>query len=450
MPTRMLKRKSAQGINCVAPGCRSKIGGSTLIHFFKFPADPERFKLWCTNAKRHDLALLDPEVVRERYKVCSLHFEQDTLAPGRNDKLVNDAVPTIFNDNDSDGVYPCEHCNLTFTCKPMQKTHEKYCRARCKPKPLDWIMCAPPIQPAEQPPQNHETKAPPQEPPLLHPALLGLMKNTQLSLEIRSSVVVEPKKSPSEAGDTQQSAGKPQSPVLEMIPKTGAEKPKNYCCPLCNYATRNKTSYNKHLLVHSGTKPFKCDFCEYSCVQKGNLLRHQKIHTGVKPFECAICGYKCSENGHMKTHMMIHQGIKPFSCNLCDYSCTLAGNLKRHVRSHTGEKKYECEICGYRCREACNLRDHIMVHSGEKPHQCGECGYRCTQASNLKTHMRIHTGFKPYVCSECGYKTTRAGNLKDHMKTHTGERPFSCPICDYKAAQSCHLKNHMKTHVNPV
>lgn len=43
------------------------------------------------------------------------------------------------------------------------------------------------------------------------------------------------------------------------------ETEKKYKCNQCEFATRIPGHLKRHLLVHSGGKPFQCPHCEYSC-----------------------------------------------------------------------------------------------------------------------------------------------------------------------------------------
>ncbi len=53
--------------------------------------------------------------------------------------------------------------------------------------------------------------------------------------------------------------------------------------------------------------------------------------------------HACSVLSYRDKHMMIHTGSRPFVCMVCNKSFTMSNNLKRHQLQHTGEKPYHCD-----------------------------------------------------------------------------------------------------------
>ncbi|NXG50756.1 ZN740 protein, partial [Psilopogon haemacephalus] len=65
--------------------------------------------------------------------------------------------------------------------------------------------------------------------------------------------------------------------------------PKNFICEHCFGAFRSSYHLKRHILIHTGEKPFECDVCDMRFIQKYHLERHKRVHSGEKPYQCERC-----------------------------------------------------------------------------------------------------------------------------------------------------------------
>ncbi|KAK7085500.1 hypothetical protein SK128_009396 [Halocaridina rubra] len=91
-----------------------------------------------------------------------------------------------------------------------------------------------------------------------------------------------------------------------------SEAPHNFSykihrCPYCQYATTIVTHMKRHILSHTGEKPYSCSHCSYSCITKDDLKKHIRTHTGEKPYLCPHCPYRSSRKYTLKVHLVQHQ-----------------------------------------------------------------------------------------------------------------------------------------------
>ena len=57
---------------------------------------------------------------------------------------------------------------------------------------------------------------------------------------------------------------------------------------------------------------FHCDICMKSFVSKRNVQRHMLSHTGEKPWMCEFCFKRFRQKPHLEQHVNIHKGILHF------------------------------------------------------------------------------------------------------------------------------------------
>lgn len=262
------------------------------------------------------------------------------------------------------------------------------------------------------------------------------------------------------------------------------DEQKPHECGICKKRFIHPTMLHKHLLRHTGEKPFVCKICNKGCFAENSLLKHMKIHekregdpgllkhicdycrtefpnsdslsvhikqhTGTRPFGCNVCGKSFPQRFNLELHLRTHTGERPFKCEVCKKGYVSKASLKIHMRTHTNERPFACDFCGKAFRQSGDLTSHRRLHGTGKPIECDVCQKRFTTVMKLKYHMRNHTGERPYVCTVCNRGFTVNTILLRHMRVHSGERPYVCVTCGKAFSQSSTLNTHMKVHLNAV
>ena len=76
------------------------------------------------------------------------------------------------------------------------------------------------------------------------------------------------------------------------------------------------------------------------CASVQTMKGHQRTHTesSAEVFNCTYCPKSFTKRYGLQRHLMIHTGDKPFLCKFCPKRFTQLKALKLHHRVHTGEK----------------------------------------------------------------------------------------------------------------
>ncbi|XP_044308903.1 zinc finger and SCAN domain-containing protein 2-like isoform X2 [Varanus komodoensis] len=273
-------------------------------------------------------------------------------------------------------------------------------------------------------------------------------------------------------------------------------------CPVCSKGFTRKSSLNRHLIIHTGEKPYKCSNCGKSFNRKTNLIAHEVIHSEEKLYQCADCGETFKPKWGITAYQMDHTGEKVYKCSACKKSfrqrakavrgvmlskpwkeapetslekqehgkkedvSSNQNELERGLDNEMGEKfvigpsgdldtikappklykgkrRSPCPVCGKIFATQSSVNRHQRIHTGEKPFKCTDCGKSFNQKTSLLTHVVIHTEQKPHQCSDCGKSFRHSSGLLVHQRMHTGEKPYNCSVCWKSFSQRAHVIKHI-------
>jgi len=112
-------------------------------------------------------------------------------------------------------------------------------------------------------------------------------------------------------------------------------------------------------------------------------------------YSCPECGKRVSSRHSFQRHLRLHMGVRPYQCEFpkCGKNFPERSTLERHHRTHTGERPFRCDHpgCPKSFADASNLRRHRAIHTGYKPYRC-QCGRLFSRKISLRKHFKaIHT-----------------------------------------------------------
>ncbi|XP_017131529.1 zinc finger and BTB domain-containing protein 17 isoform X2 [Drosophila elegans] len=176
--------------------------------------------------------------------------------------------------------------------------------------------------------------------------------------------------------------------------------------------------------VTDTVKSFQCHLCPVAFATQKLLTRHHNTHIkGLKSgkggtLKCPSCSLQLSCASSLKRHMIIHTGLKPYKCSECDSSFSQREVLKRHMDIHTGAKRHQCPQCSSCFAQKSNLQQHIgRVHMGNsRTHKCHLCQRSFNHVSGLSRHLVTHAGVM-FSCKQCGRQFNDRSAVQRHVTT---------------------------------
>lgn len=236
--------------------------------------------------------------------------------------------------------------------------------------------------------------------------------------------------------------------LVESVEEQGEPNPLQ--CSLCKQVLKDGHALRKHCLAHiSGSS--LCPFCNQDFASRRYLLRHMVKHTGEKPFSCTYCGKQFYRDQYLKLHYMkcapgqnglintseLEDRVKgPEQCSFCPRVFTKKDRLKSHLRGHKLDTLHLCEKCG-QYYGFCKVGQHRRKCVGMPDPAIGSpsTGSVCKSTSQPRRNI-IQRPSEPKTTNKVQFKCphcTRTFRFKSlllrHLVSHTGLQPYPCMYC---------------------
>ena len=149
-------------------------------------------------------------------------------------------------------------------------------------------------------------------------------------------------------------------------------------------------------------------------------------------FPCSECGKVYAEESMLKRHLLIHTGLKPYKCSECNFATGQIGILNKHLQKHPLRKCFVCEECGKMFIDQCTLDRHMLSHEGFV-YECWHCDEEFPDVCKFSRHLKTHT---PPVVQDAVQNENRTSVPKESTPWGTNNDINSCLTEDINSEPS--------------
>ena len=159
-----------------------------------------------------------------------------------------------------------------------------------------------------------------------------------------------------------------------------------YNCCLCGKMLSSFSSLDRHMLVHSGERPFSCGVCSQTFTTNGNMHRHRRTHNVRDSCESdGSGGSGAAKRARKRKSSTI--------TNLMEQSGSVQQPSKVSMAATTVEEtKYsglKCPICPERFYSELSMEVHVINYHPGREIRCEDCGHPCPTYNYFKLHRNM-------------------------------------------------------------
>ncbi|XP_063700476.1 PR domain zinc finger protein 5-like [Culicoides brevitarsis] len=226
-------------------------------------------------------------------------------------------------------------------------------------------------------------------------------------------------------------------------------------CPLCDFKSNVKDTYQKHVYRVHNRQEMKCDGCEESFHLIYLLHQHREVeHNFTHEYQVVTKPMpETNKSGHGdEEEETIH-------CPLCDYQSNVKNNYQKHVIRTHNRQEMKCEECDEKHHLIYILEEHRREKHGlTSPYVADESLKLKTFDKRFGSFKRRSNGEcmgenedtsgKNYPCPLCSYCSNRVTRFSDHYKNMHDNIEMTCDGCSAKFHLYYRLLEHRKLDHN--
>lgn len=227
-------------------------------------------------------------------------------------------------------------------------------------------------------------------------------------------------------------------------------------CPLCDFKSNVKDTYQKHTYRVHNRQEMLCDGCDESFHLIYVLLEHRK-YTHEFTHEYKVNTKPMPENDR-DNDQEIMQEDEMIECPLCPYKSNVKNNYQKHVIRTHNRQEMKCEKCDQKHHLIYLLDEHRREKHGLTT------PYEADESLKLKTFDKRFGSFKGrsiglndsksdgetnvFECPLCSYHSNRVTRFSDHYKNMHDNLQMTCDGCSAKFHLYYRLLEHRKLDHN--
>ncbi|XP_047520092.1 uncharacterized protein LOC125059631 isoform X1 [Pieris napi] len=242
--------------------------------------------------------------------------------------------------------------------------------------------------------------------------------------------------------------------------------PNRVSCPYCHRKFPWSSSLRRHVLTHTGQKPFKCPHCPLLFTTKSNCDRHLLRKHGGSAKAILAEPIPVTLPTPNDTRAVPE---RPFKCATCPTSTfSSMETLKKHMSSRHGSGEsppsplpeeesdvglvFKCHLCEAAFGDRNGALGHLSTNHTVEYEQLVSKGALDAASDRSESADDDDRGKFPdhanrkVVCAFCVRRFWSAEDLRRHMRTHSGERPFACDLCRRRFTLKHSMLRHRKKH----